>query len=115
MAAGWLRHLGQNQVDVRSAGSEPVAEVNPMAVQAMREIGIDIAQQVPRRWTEDEFSQADVVITMGCGDECPVVPGVRRLDWELDDPRGKSIDKVRQIRDSIEAHVRELLTELAGE
>ncbi|MFA9429767.1 arsenate reductase ArsC [Egicoccus sp. AB-alg2] len=115
MAAGWLRTLAGDRVQVLSAGSAPVDEVNPAAVAAMREVGIDIADQQPRRWTDEELSSTDVVVTMGCGDECPYVPGTRYLDWELTDPAGKGVDDVRPIRDEIERRVRGLLADLAVE
>jgi arsenate reductase (thioredoxin) len=112
MAAGLLRKLGGGGVVVRSAGSEPADEVNPVAVQAMDEIGIDIAREAPKRLEEDAVKEADVVITMGCGDACPIYPGKRYEDWELEDPAGKDLETVRRIRDEIEARVRGLLTEL---
>lgn len=112
MAAGWLRHLAGDRVHVLSGGSEPASEVNPMAVEAMAEVGIDISRQSPTRWTPETLGAADVVITMGCGDACPVIPGKRYLDWELADPAGRGIDEVRPIRDEIEGRVRGLLAEL---
>ena len=115
MAAGFLRSLAGDAVVVKSAGSEPVEEINPVAVQAMAEVGIDLGERVPNRLTDDAVRGSDVVITMGCGDACPVFPGKRYLDWELDDPAGKSIDEVRPIRDEIERRVRELLTDLGAE
>ncbi|MBW3603350.1 MAG: arsenate reductase ArsC [Actinobacteria bacterium] len=111
MAAGWMRHLAGDRVDVLSGGSDPASQVNPAAVEAMREVGIDIASESPRPWTDEIIGAADVV-TMGCGDACPVVPGKRYLDWELDDPAGKPVDTVRPVRDTIERHVRDLLAEL---
>lgn len=113
MAAGFTRHLGGDGVSVFSGGSEPADEVNPSAVAAMAEVGIDITDQTPRHWTDDGVAQADVVITMGCGDTCPVFPGVRYIDWELEDPAGRSIEGVRPIRDDIEHRVRALLAELS--
>ncbi|MEU8135838.1 arsenate reductase ArsC [Streptodolium elevatio] len=112
MAAGFLRHLGGDRVDVRSAGSVPGDRINPVAVQAMREAGIDIAGQQPTMLTPETVRESDVVITMGCGDACPVFPGKRYLDWQLDDPAGQGIDAVRRIRDEIEGRVRALLAEL---
>jgi arsenate reductase len=115
MAAGWLRHLAGDAVEVRSAGSLPGDQVNPAAVAAMAEVGIDIADQRPKVLTAEAVEASDVVITMGCGDACPVFPGTRYLDWELDDPAGRGVDAVRPIRDEIEARVRQLLTELPGD
>jgi arsenate reductase (thioredoxin) len=112
MAAGFMRHIASDQVEVRSAGSEPADDVNPVAVAAMAEIGIDIALRRPRRWTAEEFTTTDVVVTMGCGDECPFVPGTRHVDWPLDDPAGQGIEMVRRVRDDIEARVRHLIAEL---
>jgi arsenate reductase len=113
MAAGWLRHLGGDAIEVRSAGSVPGDQVNPAAVQAMAEVGIDISDQRPKVLTTDAVESSDVVITMGCGDACPIFPGKRYLDWQLEDPAGKGVESVRPIRDEIEARVRHLLTELA--
>lgn len=115
MAAGWLRHLAGDRVEVLSAGSDPGQHVNPTAVSAMEEVGIDIAGAQPRVWTEETLGAADVVITMGCGDACPVLPGKRYLDWELDDPAGRPIEEVRPVRDEIEQRVRGLLDELEVE
>jgi protein-tyrosine-phosphatase len=112
IAAGWTRHLAGDQIDVLSGGSDPASEINPAAVAAMREAGIDISREFPKPWTEEIFGAADVVVTMGCGDACPIVPGKRYLDWELDDPAGKPIAQVRPVRDAIESHVRTLLSEL---
>lgn len=112
MAAGWLTHLADGRVHVLSGGSEPADEVNPAAIEAMREVDIDIAAQQPERWTEETIVAADVIVTMGCGDSCPVVPGTRYLDWELPDPAGKGVAAVRPIRDDIERRVRGLLAEL---
>ena len=111
MAAGYVRSLAP-QVDVYSAGSEPADALNPIAVQAMREEGIDIAGIAPRILTTDAVLQADVVITMGCGDTCPVFPGKRYEDWELADPAGRDLDEVRGIRDEIRGRVEALLVEL---
>ncbi len=112
MAAGFVRHLAGEGVRVLSGGSEPADEVNPSAVDAMRERGIDIADQRPQRWTLETLGRADVVVTMGCGDTCPVLPGKRYVDWELDDPAGKDVASVRPIRDEIERRVLALLGEL---
>jgi arsenate reductase (thioredoxin) len=112
MAAGWLRHLAGDAVEVRSAGSVPGDQVNPAAVEAMAEVGIDISDQRPKVLTTDAVEASDVVITMGCGDACPVFPGKRYLDWQLTDPAGKGVDAVRPIRDEIDARVRGLLDEL---
>jgi arsenate reductase len=112
MAAGYLQALSGGAVEVRSAGSVPADAINPVAVDAMREVGIDIAAAVPRALTTDAVRDSDVVITMGCGDACPVFPGKRYEDWELDDPAGQGIDAVRPIRDDIERRVRELLDSL---
>jgi arsenate reductase len=112
MAAGWLRHLAGDAVEVRSAGSLPADRLNPAAVEAMAERGIDISEQRPKVLTPDAVESSDVVITMGCGDACPVFPGTRYLDWDLEDPAGKGVESVRPIRDEIESRVRALLTEL---
>jgi arsenate reductase (thioredoxin) len=113
MAAGFLRHLAGDAVEVRSAGSEPAEQINPVAVDAMREVGIDITDQKPKILTYEDAEASSVVITMGCGDVCPVFPGQRHEDWKLDDPAGQDIGTVRRIRDDIHARVEELLTELA--
>ena len=112
MAAGWLRHLADGAVEVMSGGSNPGASVNPAAVDAMAEVGIDVATQLPRRWTDADLGAADVVVTMGCGDTCPVLPGKRYEDWELPDPAGRPLEFVREVRDSIEARVRDLIARL---
>jgi arsenate reductase (thioredoxin) len=112
MAAGWLRHLAGDAVEVRSAGSEPADQVNPVAVQAMAEAGIDITASTPRLLDHQTAQSSDVLITMGCGDVCPHLPGRRYLDWQLDDPAGKDIEQVRPIRDEIRHRVEQLLTEL---
>jgi arsenate reductase len=112
MAAGWLRHLAGDAVEVRSAGSLPGDQVNPAAVQAMAEVGIDISDQRPKVLTSDAVEASDVVITMGCGDACPIFPGRRYLDWDLEDPAGKGVESVRPIRDEIERRIRGLLAEL---
>jgi arsenate reductase len=112
MALGWFSHLAGDRADAWSAGSEPAAHVNPSAIAAMAEVGIDIAAQQPQRWTDDMLHQTDVVVTMGCGDACPVVCGVRYEDWPLDDPAGRPVDEVRPVRDEIERRVRDLLARL---
>ncbi len=112
MAAGWLRHLAGDAVEVRSAGSMPGDRINPSAVEAMREVGIDITDQRPKVLTTEAVEASDVVITMGCGDACPIFPGKRYLDWALEDPAGKGVESVRPIRDGIETRIRGLLTEL---
>jgi protein-tyrosine-phosphatase len=112
MAAGFLRHLGGDGVQVYSGGSEPASEVNAAAIDAMAEVGIDITSEFPKPWTDEIVRAADVVVTMGCGDACPLFPGKQYLDWELDDPAGQSIDAVRPIRDDIEQRVRALMAEL---
>jgi protein-tyrosine-phosphatase len=112
MALGFLQHLAGDRAVGWSGGSEPGVEVNPAAVAAMREVGIDIASEYPKPWTDEVVRAADVVVSMGCGDACPVFPGKRYLDWELDDPAGMSVEGVRPVRDEIERRVRELLAEL---
>ena len=112
MAAGWLRSLAGDAVEVRSAGSMPGDQVNPVAVQAMAEVGIDIADQQPKMLTTDAVQASDVVVTMGCGDACPIFPGKRYEDWKLDDPAGQGIDSVRPIRDSIRTRVQTLIDQL---
>ncbi|MHA7261839.1 arsenate reductase ArsC [Arthrobacter sp. TMN-37] len=113
MAAGYLRELSGGAVEVRSGGSEPGDRINPMAVQAMAEEGIDISRAVPQLMTTGQVQDSDVVVTMGCGDVCPVFPGKRYEDWELADPKGRPIEEVRAIRDDIRARVEKLLAELA--
>jgi arsenate reductase len=113
MAMGWFQHLAGERAVAWSGGSEPGIDVNPAAIEAMAESGIDIAQEYPKPWTDEIVRAADVVITMGCGDACPVFPGKRYQEWELDDPAGKSVADVRAIRDDIERRVRALLAELA--
>ncbi|MFI0788327.1 arsenate reductase ArsC [Streptomyces lydicus] len=114
MAAAFLAHLGGDRVEVRSAGSAPAGTVNPAVVEAMAEKGIDLSARTPKLLTAEAVQASDVVITMGCGDACPVHPGKRYLDWQLDDPAGRGVDAVRPIRDEIERRVRDLLTELTG-
>lgn len=112
MAAGWLNHLSGDRVDVFSGGSEPASTVNPAAVEAMVEVGIDIRSEFPKPWTDEIIRAADVVITMGCGDACPVYPGKRYEDWVLDDPEGLGVDAVRPIRDEIRGRVEKLIAEM---
>ena len=112
MALGFFRHLAGDRAVAWSGGSEPGYEINPSAVAAMAERGIDIIGEFPKPWTDEIVQAADVVITMGCGDACPVFPGKRYLDWELDDPAGKRVEDVRPVRDEIEHRVRDLLDEL---
>jgi arsenate reductase (thioredoxin) len=112
MAAGFMRALGGDGVDVFSGGSTPAASVNQAVVAAMAEKGIDIGGELPRPWADEIVRAADVIVVMGCGDACPVYPGKRYLDWELDDPAGKTVEEIRPIRDEIERRVRGLLAEL---
>ncbi len=112
MAAGWLRHLGGDRVQVLSAGSAPADSVNPAAVEAMAEVGIDIATRQPQLLGDTAVQESDVVITMGCGDVCPVYPGKRYEDWPLDDPAGQGIESVRPIRDEIKRRVEDLIASL---
>lgn len=112
MAAGFLEHLGGDRVNVYSAGSAPKESINPIAVEAMQEKGIDISGRSPKVLTTESVQASDVVITMGCGDACPFFPGKRYEDWVLDDPAGKGIDEVRRIRDQIEGRVKSLLLDL---
>ncbi|WP_038170838.1 arsenate reductase ArsC [Tomitella biformata] len=112
MAAGFLAHLAGGRIEVRSAGSVPAAEINPVAVAAMAEVGIDIAAASPKVLDADTVARSSVVITMGCGDACPYFPGVRYLDWALDDPAGQGIEAVRPIRDEIRRRVEALVAEL---
>ncbi|WP_289018343.1 arsenate reductase ArsC [uncultured Ornithinimicrobium sp.] len=112
MAAGWLQHLGGDRVEVRSAGSAPGDAVNPAAVQAMAEVGVDISGGIPKVLTTEAVQASDVVVTMGCGDTCPIYPGKRYEDWELDDPAGQGVEAVRPIRDEIRRRVVDLLDSL---
>ena len=112
MAAGWLRHLAGDRVDVYSGGSEPASTINPAATEAMAEVGIDITTEYPKPWTDEVVRAADVVITMGCGDACPLYPGKRYEDWELDDPAGLDVAAVRRIRDEIRERVVALMVSL---
>lgn len=112
MAAGWLTALAGDGIEVRSAGTTPADQVNPSAVEAMREVGIDITAATPKVLTDEAVQGSDVVITMGCGDTCPYYPGTRYLDWALEDPAGKGVEAVRPIRDEIKTRVEQLITEL---
>jgi arsenate reductase (thioredoxin) len=112
MASGWLKHLSGDAVDVFSGGSEPASTVNPAAIEAMAEVGIDIRTEFPKPWTDEIIRAADVVVTMGCGDACPVYPGKRYEDWVLDDPEGLGVDAVRPIRDEIRGRVEKLIAEM---
>ena len=112
MAAGWLAALAGDAIEVRSAGTAPADHVNPAAIEAMREVGIDITTATPKILTPEAVEVSDVVITMGCGDTCPFYPGTRYLDWPLDDPAGQGLEAVRPIRDAIKANVEQLITEL---
>ncbi|MFL5939773.1 MAG: arsenate reductase ArsC [Gaiellaceae bacterium] len=112
MAAGYLQRLAGDRIDVLSAGSQPADEVNPVAVAAMAEEGIDIAGESPKLLTDSAVREADVVVTMGCGDECPYVPDTRYIDWQIDDPAGRPLERVREIRDEIGSRVEALAAEL---
>jgi arsenate reductase len=115
MAMGFFKHLAGGQASVYSGGSEPADEINQAAVAAMAEVGIDIAREHPKRWTDDIVGDADVIVTMGCGDACPYLPGKRYENWELADPAGLGVDQVRPIRDAIELRVRRLIDQLGVE
>ena len=114
MAAGWLRHLAGDRVRVYSGGSAPANEISPSAIEAMAEVGIDIRDEFPKPWTDEVVQAADVVVTMGCGDACPLYPGKRYEDWELSDPAGLGVDAVRPIRDEVRRRVEALLSELTA-
>ena len=114
MAAGWLRRLAGDTVEIRSAGSEPADRINPVAIEAMREVGIDITDGTPTLLDHDAARAADVIVTMGCGDTCPVFPGKRYEDWRLDDPAGQDLDTVRRIRDDLRDRVGALLRQITG-
>ncbi|MGI8392941.1 arsenate reductase ArsC [Leucobacter sp. W1038] len=114
MAAGYLRHLAGDRIQVLSAGSLPAEQINPVAVEAMREEGIDITSEAPKVLTTEAVQESDVVITMGCGDVCPVFPGKRYEDWSLEDPAGQGIESVRPIRDDIRARITQLVSEILG-
>ena len=112
MAAGWLRHLAGDSVDVFSGGSEPADQTNAAAIEAMAEAGIDISTEYPKPWSDEVARTADVIVTMGCGDACPIYPGKRYEDWELTDPAGQPVEVVREVRDNIERRVRALMASL---
>ena len=112
IGAGWMRHLAGEEIQVYSAGSSPAEQINPVAVEAMSEIGIDIKTQQPKKWTDEIVREVDVIISMGCGDTCPVYPGKRYIDWEIEDPAGQEIEMIRIVRDQIKQHVQELIVEL---
>ena len=112
MAAGWLRHLAGDRITVYSGGSEPTKQINPAAVAAMAEVGVDITDDFPKPWTDEIVRASDVVVTMGCGDACPLVPGKRYEDWQLDDPAGRDVAAVRPIRDEIRLRVEHLMASL---
>ena len=114
MAAGLLERHAHGRIRVRSAGSTPASEIHPTVVEAMAEVGIDVSREFPKALTTDAVEAADVVVSMGCGDACPVFPGRRYLDWDLPDPSGRSLDEVRVIRDEIDGRVRSLLDELSA-
>jgi protein-tyrosine-phosphatase len=114
MAAALLDHYAQGRIMVRSAGSVPAAEINPAVIEAMREVGLDLSREFPKPLTTEAVEASDVVITMGCGDACPVFPGKTYLDWALDDPAGRAVEGVRPIRDEITMKVRALITDLTG-
>ena len=115
IAAGLLKLRSRGRIDVRSAGSAPADEINPVAIAALAEVGVDLGEEFPKRLTDSAVGDADVVITMGCGDACPIYPGKRYEDWELDDPAGQDLETVRRIRDEIDRRVRELIGELLGQ
>lgn len=115
MAAGWLQHLAGDEVEVFSGGSNPASEVNPAAIEAMAEIGIDISSEFPKPWTDEVVQAANVVVTMGCGDSCPIFPGTRYMDWEIGDPAGLPLEQVRPIRDEIGERVRGIMAGLGIE
>jgi protein-tyrosine-phosphatase len=114
MAAALLQHYANGRVQVRSAGSEPADQVNPAVIAVMGELGLDLTKELPKRLTDDAAKEADVIVTMGCGDACPFFPGKRYLDWELRDPAGQDEDTVRSIRDDIDTRVKALLAELVA-
>ena len=110
--SGFAREIGAGRVDIYSGGSEPADTVNPVAVGAMAEVGIDISGFTPQRFTDELLEKVDVVVTMGCGDTCPFIPGKRYVDWPLDDPKGRPIEEVRRIRDEIRSRVEDLVAQL---
>jgi arsenate reductase len=115
MAAGWLQHLAGDEVEVFSGGSNPASEVNPAAIEAMAEIGVDISSEFPKPWTDEVVQAANMVVTMGCGDSCPIFPGTRYMDWEVGDPAGLPLEQVRPIREEIGERVRGIMAELGLE
>ena len=115
MAAGWLQHLAGDGVEVFSGGSNPASEVNPAAIEAMAEIGVDISSEYPKPWTDEVVQAANIVVTMGCGDSCPIFPGTRYMDWEVGDPAGLPLEQVRPIREEIGERVRGIMAELGLE
>jgi protein-tyrosine-phosphatase len=115
MAAGWLQHLAGDEVEVFSGGSNPASEVNPAAIEAMAEIGVDISSEYPKPWTDEVVQAANIVVTMGCGDSCPIFPGTRYMDWEVGDPAGLPLEQVRPIREEIGERVRGIMAELGLE
>jgi arsenate reductase len=114
MAAAFLSRIGAGRIDVRSAGSTPAEEIHPVVVQAMEEVGIDLSSEHPKRIDDDVVRASDVVITMGCGDACPIYPGKHYEDWQVEDPSGRSLEEVRGIRDDVERRVSELMADLAS-
>lgn len=112
MAAGFAREISKGEVLILSGGSEPADQVNPVAIEVMNEVGIDIAGYVPQKFNDELLQSVDVIVTMGCGDTCPYIPGKKHIDWPLDDPKGQPLDVVRRIRDEIRGHVEELLGQL---
>jgi len=112
MAAGFLKNMAGDRIEIRSAGTQPKNEINPVAIEAMAEVGIDISNQIPKVLDDEAVKASDYVITMGCGDECPWFPGKTYLDWVLDDPAGQGLDSVRPIRDTIREHVAALVAEI---
>jgi arsenate reductase (thioredoxin) len=112
MAAGWMQHLAGDDVEVYSGGSDPASVVNPAAIEAMAEVGIDISNEYPKPWTDEVVRAADVIVTMGCGDSCPILPGKRYLDWEVGDPKDLPVEQVRPVRDDIADRVRAIIEEL---
>jgi arsenate reductase len=115
MAAAWMQHLAGDTIEVLSGGSDPAEAVNSAAVEAMAEVGIDISRSSPRKWTDDDVASADVAVTMGCGDTCPVFAGVRYLDWNVDDPAGWTVENIRPVRDDIKSRVETLIGDLGVE
>ena len=114
MAAAFMRQIGNDEINVLSAGSEPASPVNPAVVAAMHEVGLDIGTETPHAWTEQDFQDADLIVTMGCGDSCPSVAGKRYVEWSLDDPAGRDLAAVRRIRNDVEVLVTSLRNELLG-